>query len=92
MGKSKTVGNKKFIVNIPPKPKTEEEKAEERKRLWIDINEILIPKWLTDSEVYYTLDEKKAECWRELLKFLFKAKAINIGAIKDLIEIHRGQE
>ena len=91
MSKSKTVGNKNLNIKIF-REKTKEEIEQEKKRLWIDINEILIPKWLTDSEVYYTLDEKKAECWRELLKFLFKAKAINIGAIKDLIEIHRGHE
>ena len=83
MGKSKTIGNKKYIVNITPQ-KTKEEIEQEKKRLWLDINEILIPKWLTDSEVYYTLDEKKAECWRELLKFLYQNKALNIGAIKDL--------
>ncbi len=88
MGKSKTIGNKKHIVNITPH-KTKEEIEQEKKRLWLDINEILIPKWLNDSEVYYTLDEKKSECWRELLKFLFKAKAININAIKDLIETNK---
>ena len=89
MGKSKTVGNKNLNVKIFT-PKSREEIEQEKKRLFIDINEILIPKWLTDSEVYYTLDEKKVECWIELLKFLYQAKALNIGAIKDLIEIHRG--
>lgn len=88
MGKSKIVGNKKYIINIT---KTENKNAEERKKLWIDINETLIPKWLEKSEVYYTLDEKKAETYREAFKFLFQERAINISALKDYIKTIKGE-
>ena len=81
------IDNKTYNITIH---KSKEELEQEKKRLWLDINEILIPKQLEKSEVYYTLDEKKAECWRELLKFLLQIKCININMIKEVIESEKG--
>ena len=86
MGKSKTVGNKKFIINIQPKSKTEEEKRQEREKLFEDIDNVLIPKMLEKSKVTYTLDEKKRECYKELIETLYYSKALNITNLKAMME------
>ena len=41
MGKSKMIDNKTYNITIH---KSKEELEQEKKRLWLDINEILIPK------------------------------------------------
>ena len=83
MSKSKQVGNVKLLVA---------ESRMSQEELFDQIEKELIPIWLEKSQVNYTLDEKKKECWLELLKTLYKCKAINIKALLDQIEYYKGIE
>lgn len=87
MGKSKTIGNLHITIN----KKTDEEKREEREKLFEDINNYLMIGWLERSEVLNISNEKIVKCYRELIKYLYQAKVLNIPVIRELIDKERQQ-
>lgn len=66
--------------------KTKEEREQEKKELLENIEKTFFKEWLEKSEVFYTLDEKKQEIYREVIINLYKLKVLNIRAIKDYFE------
>lgn len=80
MGKSKHVGNVKLLIADP---------KIEKQELFEGIENKLIPIWLEKSNVAYTLDEKKTECWKELLNTLYKSKMLNIREVWNKIKEQR---
>lgn len=87
MSKSKQIGNLHITTNI----KTKEEKLQEQKDFFTAVEETLFPIWLSKSKVGYTMDEKKLEIWREMLRELYHEKLLNIAETYKQIENQKGK-
>lgn len=87
MSKSKQIGNLHITTNI----KTKAEKMQDQKELFTAIEETLFPVWLEKSKVGYTMDEKKIELWREMLRELYHDKLLNIAETYKQIEYWKGK-
>lgn len=64
------------------------EKRLKQDNLLSNIENILFPVWLDKSKVSIQVD-KHCECWREILLFLYHAKALNLQELYNQIEYVR---
>lgn len=64
---------------------TKREKRLKQENLLSNIENILFPVWLDRSKLSIQVD-KHYECWREVLLFLYHAKALNLQALYNQIE------
>lgn len=80
MGKSKTIGTIHIAVA---------NKKFDRDNLFEDVATNIYPALLNKSEIMGISNNKMMECWHELLKYLYKSKALNIPELINQINYYK---